>query len=163
MVLGFTLGGVYVNCEHRVFCAVANSFAFCGPKEVYKTPNLASFCLFLDISIIRGATRYDTAENLSKLTFKLVACIKHIFVRPVFRIGFIPSVVLLAEETVITFSVVVIVGSKVFCRGCVFAPLSHKILNMTQPKLSPRDIWRTLILACPRTLSRLCGKFPCQK
>lgn len=111
MVLGFTLGGVYVNCEHRVFCAVANSFAFCGPKEVYKTPNLASFCLFLDISIIRGATRYDTAENLSKLTFKLVACIEHIFVRPVFRIGFIPSVVLLAEETVITFSVVVIVGS----------------------------------------------------
>ena len=43
----------------------------------------------------------------------------------------------------------------VFCRGCVFAPLSHKILNMTQPKLSPRDIWRTLILACPRTLSPL--------
>ena len=32
-------------------------------------------------------------------------------------------------------------------------PLSHKILNMTQPKLSPRDIWRTLIFACPRTLS----------
>ena len=43
----------------------------------------------------------------------------------------------------------------VFCRGCVFAPLSHKILNMTQPKLSPRDIWRTLILACRRTLSPL--------
>ena len=40
-----------------------------------------------------------------------------------------------------------------FCRGCVFAPLSHKILNMTRPKLSPRDIWRTLILACRRTLS----------
>ena len=52
-----------------------------------------------------------TAENLSKLTFKLVACIELIFVRPVFRIGFIPSVVLLAEETAITFSVVVIVGS----------------------------------------------------
>ena len=43
----------------------------------------------------------------------------------------------------------------VFCRGCVFAPLSHKIFNMTQPKLSPWDIWRTLILACPRTLSPL--------
>ena len=43
----------------------------------------------------------------------------------------------------------------VFCRGCVFAPLSHKILNMTRPKLSPRDIWRTLILACRRTLSPL--------
>ena len=26
---------------------------------------------------------------------------------------------------------------------------------MTQPKLSPRDIWRTLILACRRTLSPL--------
>ena len=38
-----------------------------------------------------------------------------------------------------------------FCRGCVFAPLSDKILNMTQPKLSPRDIWHTLIFACPRT------------
>ena len=43
----------------------------------------------------------------------------------------------------------------VFCRGCVFAPLSHKILNMARPKLSPRDIWRTLILACRRTLSPL--------
>ena len=42
-----------------------------------------------------------------------------------------------------------------FCRGCVFAPLSHKILNMARPKLSPRDIWRTLILACRRTLSPL--------
>ena len=46
-------------------------------------------------------------------------------------------------------------GTSVFCRGCVFAPLSHKILNMTQPKLSPQDIWRTLILACPRTSSPL--------
>ena len=46
-------------------------------------------------------------------------------------------------------------NESVFCRGCVFAPLSHKILNMMQPKLSPRDIWRTMILACPRTLSPL--------
>ena len=48
-----------------------------------------------------------------------------------------------------------LITSAVFCRGCVFAPSSHKILNRTQPKLSPRDIWRTLILAWPRTLSPL--------
>ena len=54
---------------------------------------------------------------------------------------------------VAALAAVLMLAGAVFCRGCVFAPLSHEKMNMTQPKLSPRDIWRTFIFGLSQDLS----------
>ena len=73
MVLGFTSTASIVT--RSCFCAVTNSSAFCGPKEVYKNPKP---CIILSISRHFNYSRSNSVRHSRKLVqINIQTCCRH--------------------------------------------------------------------------------------